>query len=45
LLIDITQGVQAQTIANYDLAKREKLKVIPILNKVDAICDIPTMEK
>lgn len=45
LLVDVTQGVQAQTLANFDLAKRERLHVIPVLNKVDAICDIPTMEK
>lgn len=45
LLVDVTQGIQAQTLANYDLAKKEKLKILPILNKIDAICDIPTMEK
>lgn len=43
LLVDVTQGIQAQTLANYELSKKEKLKVIPILNKIDAICDIPTM--
>ena len=45
LLIDATQGIQAQTIANYELAKKENLKVIPVFNKIDAICDIDTMER
>lgn len=45
LLVDVTQGIQAQTLANFDLAKKEQLKILPILNKIDAICDIPTMEK
>jgi hypothetical protein len=27
------------------LAKKEKLKVLPVLNKIDAICEIPVMEK
>jgi len=35
LLIDATQGVQAQTVANVNLAFREKLRVIPAINKVD----------
>ena len=43
LLIDATQGIQAQTIANYELAQRQGLKVIPVLNKIDALCDIETM--
>jgi len=38
LLIDATQGIQAQTLANYELAKREKLTVIPVMNKIDMIC-------
>jgi GTP-binding protein LepA len=45
LLVDVTQGIQAQTLANYELAKKENLKIIGILNKIDAICDIPIMEK
>lgn len=40
LLIDATQGVQAQTIANYELAKKEKLKIITVFNKIDANCDL-----
>jgi GTP-binding protein LepA len=43
LLVDATQGTQAQTLANYELAKKEKLKILPIMNKIDAICDIPIM--
>ena len=35
LLIDATQGVQAQTVANVNLAFRQKLKVIPVINKID----------
>lgn len=35
LLIDATQGVQAQTVANVNLAYRQNLKIIPLINKVD----------
>ena len=35
LLIDATQGVQAQTVANVNLAFRQNLKVIPAINKID----------
>jgi len=35
LLVDATQGVQAQTVANVHLAKEHKLEVIPVLNKID----------
>ncbi len=35
LLIDVTQGVQAQTLANYEKAKELGLTLIPVLNKVD----------
>ncbi|KLD58830.1 elongation factor 4, partial [Lactiplantibacillus plantarum] len=35
LLVDATQGVQAQTIANYRIAKQRQLTLIPVLNKVD----------
>lgn len=36
LLVDATKGIQAQTVANLDLAKREGLVVIPIINKIDS---------
>ena len=35
LLVDATQGVQAQTITNVELAKSLGLMVIPVLNKID----------
>ncbi len=36
LLIDATKGVQAQTVANLRLAKNLNLKIIPVINKIDA---------
>ncbi len=35
LLVDATQGIQAQTVAHYHAAKKEGLKMIPVLNKID----------
>jgi GTP-binding protein LepA len=35
LVIDSTQGVEDQTIANEKLAKDAKLKIIPVINKID----------
>ncbi len=35
LLIDASQGVQAQTVANVNLAIRQNLVVIPVINKID----------
>jgi len=35
LLIDAGQGVEAQTVANAHLAFAQKLKVIPVINKID----------
>ena len=35
LLVDATQGVEAQTISVLDLAKELKLKIIPVINKID----------
>ncbi len=37
LIIDATQGIQAQTIANYNIAKKLNIKIIPIINKIDLI--------
>ena len=35
LLVDATQGIQAQTLANLHIAKEHKLKIIPVVNKID----------
>lgn len=35
LLIDATQGVQAQTLSNYEKAKQLGLVIIPVINKID----------
>lgn len=40
LLVDASQGVQAQTVANFYLAFAQGLELIPVLNKVD----LPTAE-
>ncbi len=35
LLVDATKGIQAQTITNLELAKKEGLTIIPVVNKID----------
>ncbi len=35
LLVDATKGIQAQTLANLELAKRHNLEIIPVINKID----------
>ncbi len=35
LLVDATQGIEAQTLANLYLAQKQNLVVIPIINKID----------
>lgn len=35
LLVDATKGIQAQTLANLELAKRQNLVIIPAVNKID----------
>ncbi|HEU4610305.1 MAG TPA: GTP-binding protein, partial [Chitinophagaceae bacterium] len=35
LVVDASQGVQAQTLANLYLAMEADLKIIPVLNKID----------
>lgn len=35
LLVDATQGAQAQTVANFYLAFNQNLAIVPIINKID----------
>jgi GTP-binding protein LepA len=35
LVVDATQGVEAQTLANSLLAKNADLKIVPVINKID----------
>ncbi|PIR41178.1 MAG: elongation factor 4 [Candidatus Yanofskybacteria bacterium CG10_big_fil_rev_8_21_14_0_10_46_23] len=35
LLVDATKGVQAQTVANLQLAQAQNLVIIPVINKID----------
>ena len=37
LLVDATQGIQAQTLAHYNQARKLKLTIIPVINKIDVI--------
>lgn len=36
LLVDATKGVQAQTLANLNLARKQGLVIIPAVNKIDS---------
>lgn len=38
LLVDASQGIQAQTVANFYLAFGQGLHVIPVINKVEYTC-------
>ncbi len=35
LVVDSTQGIEAQTLANVHLAQEHNLKIIPVVNKID----------
>jgi GTP-binding protein LepA len=35
LLVDATKGIQAQTLAYYEIAKNLNLKILPVINKID----------
>lgn len=41
LLVDATQGIQAQTVAHFNTAQALNLKIIPVINKID----LPTAKK
>lgn len=46
LVVDASQGIQAQTLANVYLAIEQDLEIIPVLNKVDLpAADVPRVSK
>mgnify|MGYP001578417376 CR=1 FL=1 len=45
LLVDATQGVEAQTMANYLLALEANLVIVPALSKLDAVIDDGALDK
>ena len=46
LVVDASQGIQAQTLANVYLAMEADLEIIPVLNKIDLpASDVPKVSK
>ncbi|KAG8366833.1 hypothetical protein BUALT_Bualt16G0009000 [Buddleja alternifolia] len=45
LLVDATQGIQAQTVANFYLASECNLSIIPVINKIDLPTADPDLVK
>jgi len=43
LVVDATQGIEAQTLANVHLAMQQNLVIIPVLNKIDLPSADPEM--
>jgi len=46
LIVDAAQGVEAQTVANVHLAEKQRLKLIPVINKIDLPnADLPSVSR
>ena len=46
LVVDATQGVEAQTVATVHLANKQGLTIVPVINKIDLPnADIPTVKR